>query len=1639
MSRTSKDLLRFCSSGALAILAVVHLGCPGSSPPSDLADLGMELADKDLVAPSDATTEGGGEVGPQPCMDNADCPVGMVCHPESNVCVQCLIDEDCPKGFKCLEWQCVEQIPCADMTCPDLLVCDPETMTCVDCLMDQDCPEGYECKDKTCVEVVKPCSEGGECPPGTVCDMDTNTCVQCLQDGDCPEGSYCDPATKTCEKMLCEPGFTDCVGNAVVVCRDNGGGWDLLQTCPTGWACMNGECIEDCTPDCAGKKCGADGCGGNCGICPDGTYCDNDECIGECLPKCAKKECGDNGCGGVCGTCADDQTCSDGQCLSLMSCAQGIDCLFLCSMPFDACWENCVGQIAPGEEQSQFLKLFDCVTETCKAVPGGGFDVACFEKAVASICMEIYNECVECKGNCSGKTCGPDGCGGSCGTCPAGTYCEEFKCKEICVPQCFGMECGADGCGGVCGSCGPGFVCTDGSCECIPDCAGKVCGSDGCGGSCGSCANPCTGDPDDPSLCLNGACMDVCCPLCGGKECGSDGCGGACGFCPDGSQCENGKCIGVCLPDCFGKQCGPDGCDGSCGSCAEGFFCNMAGHCQPLCVPQCQGKDCGANGCGGACGICSSVEYCDFGVCTPFHSCLDMLDCYSACGYSEECYNQCWLDAAPEAKAQYNALWQCLLDACGPDGSDQCYENAYLGECKDEYYACLNCTPNCTGKDCGPDGCGSTCGTCPGGAQCTPAGLCPCVPGCGGKECGPNGCGGSCGECADDEVCSVWGQCTCIPNCLDKQCGNDGCGGSCGNCPAGWVCTSGECVKICTPQCIGKQCGDDGCGGSCGFCPAGTQCNGGICTDICVPQCFGKECGSDGCGGECGQCKPGATCKAGKCYDVCTPNCKGKECGDDGCGGQCGQCKVGWYCALGECQQECLPNCIGKHCGPNGCGGSCGTCPGDYYCGASGQCLPSCLPQCEGKECGSDSCGGQCGYCDYDENCIDDLCVDFVSCYDILTCNWSCPPDDDACSSECFSQGSPEAQKQWSDLWYCLWDHCGGKPQGAPCWNNALQGPCKNLYYECMNCTPNCGGKQCGPDGCGGLCGECPDGAPCDDAGQCPCQPKCTGKECGPDNCGGLCGTCTEPEICNPLGKCACLPLCEGKECGQDGCGGSCGMCPDNWDCIAGKCQSPCEPQCQGKECGPDGCGGVCGKCGPEEVCFEEIGYCVKQSDGCEPSDMPGCGGCLCEACVCGMDPFCCDVAWDGICVDECYQCGGCGCVPNCTSPDGQQKECGSDGCGGQCGYCPPGLSCQNDMCIPQPMMTCEEGIDCVISCSGDLKYCLEMCIQNVYPDEQEYAWMLGECILNNCMSSNGVIDPECYFWAIEGPCAKEYQMCVGGCFPNCQGKQCGPDGCGGQCGYCPPGSACQNGVCTTMPMMTCEEGMNCVMDCNGPVYECMELCLMNVYPEQQDYAWMLGECVANYCMDNAAGYLDPDCYFWAIQGPCAQEYEMCAGGTQACGPAGPQSCLGNCGGPASGGCYCDDLCTQYGDCCPDYQGCCDGPCVPDCQGKECGDDGCGGSCGVCPEGLPCNDNGQCQDPNQKTCGEAVQCALSCGGLDPGCLTGCLSGASGQSQQLMFDLITCLVQECGFNLDATCIAQAISGSCSSEFSACMAD
>jgi hypothetical protein len=60
------------------------------------------------------------------------------------------------------------------------------------------------------------------------------------------------------------------------------------------------------------------------------------------------------------------------------------------------------------------------------------------------------------------------------------------------------------------------------------------------------------------------------------------------------------------------------------------------------------------------------------------------------------------------------------------------------------------------------------------------------------------------------------------------------------------------------------------------------------------------------------------------------------------------------------------------------------------------------------------------------------------------------------------------------------------------------------------------------------------------------------------------------------------------------------------------------------------------------------------------------------------------------------------------------------------------------------------------------------------------------------------------------------------GCQPDCSGKKCGSDECGGSCGSCPDGITCFEGVCdcSANPAACCECGF--IMETNYPYLHCV-------------------------------------------------------------------------------------------------------------------------------------------------------------------------------------------------------------------------
>lgn len=112
-----------------------------------------------------------------------------------------------------------------------------------------------------------------------------------------------------------------------------------------------------------------------------------------------------------------------------------------------------------------------------------------------------------------------------------------------------------------------------------------------------------------------------------------------------------------------------------------------------------------------------------------------------------------------------------------------------------------------------------------------------------------------------------------------------------------------------------------------------------------------------------------------------------------------------------------------------------------------------------------------------------------------------------------------------------------------------------SLMAGCSPCKPDCTGKECGDDGCGGSCRKCSEGAVCAPDNKC-CVTACSynGFDCGPDFCGGSCGDCTQPAVCDLLWQRCCTPVCDGTSC-ADGCGGECpGACGTTEYCHNGQC-----------------------------------------------------------------------------------------------------------------------------------------------------------------------------------------------------------------------------------------------------------------------------------------------------------------------------------------------------------------------------------------------------------------------------------------------------------------------------------------------------
>jgi len=160
-------------------------------------------------------------------------------------------------------------------------------------------------------------------------------------------------------------------------------------------------------------------------------------------------------------------------------------------------------------------------------------------------------------------------------------------------------------------------------------------------------------------------------------------------------------------------------------------------------------------------------------------------------------------------------------------------------------------------------------------------------------------------------------------------------------------------------------------------------------------------------------------------------------------------------------------------------------------------------------------------------------------------------------------------------------------------------------------------------------------------------------------------------------------------------------------------------------------------------------------------------------------------------------------CLPDCTN-----KECDSDGCEGSCGICnkPPPNYCKdnkllveynnNGTCSNYKCVYNYSEITCEYACENGLcTNCNKNCTNKVCGSDG-CGGVCGVC--NELQFCNALGLCECLYEICNGVCCKENEVCFNSscCLPDCIGKECGPDKCGGSCGACESLSFCKQGIC---------------------------------------------------------------------------------------------------------------------------------------------------------------------------------------------------------------------------------------------------
>ena len=339
---------------------------------------------------------------------------------------------------------------------------------------------------------------------------------------------------------------------------------------------------------------------------------------------------------------------------------------------------------------------------------------------------------------------------------------------------------------------------------------------------------------------------------------------------------------------------------------------------------------------------------------------------------------------------------------------------------------------------------------------------------------------------------------------------------------------------------------------------------------------------------------------------------------DAACGGGCAGCGDGVCSDLEGCE---------------GCPADCGGCELDCCGPGTG---PGCNdPHCEGPVCAADDF---CCETAWDEICADiaaDLCQACQpQCGDgLCESGESC----ESCAADCGQccAGATGGCHHANDTPGCDVEWCCAKVCDASV--ACCQGPWDESCAEAAG--THCQTKLDCPGG-GGSCWSSNGSIGCDDVGCCivVCEedPFCC-ETVWDGICGDLAGDLCEP-VCGD-GACgggetctSCVDDCGVCPTGCPGAGGACLAAHDGAGCAnVACCEAVCElePACC-ELAWSSGCAHEA-----QDLCPPQTDLCPNQGGGCFVDDgTPGCDDLDCCLTVCGADDFCCETAWDDLCVD---------------------------------------------------------------------------------------------------------------------------------------------------------------------------------------------------------------------------------------------------------------------------------------------------------------------------------------------------------------------------------------------------------------------